>query len=88
MSKRTIVVMGRLLDQDDGLGVYGLQLLRELLRLDPDTHYLILLDSPKSQHLFRELGNAETQVLPARSKLYWDQVVVPRAGPRPKADFL
>jgi hypothetical protein len=61
MSKRTIGVMGRLLDQDDGLGVYGLQLLRELLRLDPFTRYLILLDSPKSQHLFREFGNAATR---------------------------
>ena len=62
MSNRTIGVMGRLLDQDDGLGVYGLQLLRELMRLDPHTRYLILLDTTKSQHLFREYGNAETCV--------------------------
>ena len=88
MSKRTIGVMGRLLDQDDGLGVYGLQLLRELLRLDPHTRYLILLDTPKSQHLFREFGNAETCVLPARSKLYWDQVVVPRAARRFNVDLI
>jgi hypothetical protein len=73
MSKRTIGIMGRLLDQDDGLGVYGLQLLRELLRLDPHTRYLILLDTPKSQHLFREFGNAETHVLPARGTTTWSQ---------------
>jgi glycosyltransferase involved in cell wall biosynthesis len=88
MSKRTIGVMGRLLDQDDGLGVYGLNLLRELLRLDPHTRYAILLDTPKSQHLFREFGNAETHVLPARSKLFWDQVVVPRAARRMGADLI
>ena len=88
MSKRTIAIMGRLLDQDDGLGVYGLQLLRELLRIDPQTRYLILLDSAKSQHLFREFGNAEACVLPARSKLYWDQVVVPRAARRFNVDLI
>lgn len=88
MSTRTIGIMGRLLDQDDGLGVYGLQLLRELMRLDPHTRYLILLDSTKSQHLFREFGNAETCVLPARSKLYWDQVVVPRAARRFNVDLI
>jgi hypothetical protein len=88
MSKRTIAVMGRLLDQEDGLGVYGVQLLRELLRLDPHSRYVILLDSPKSQHLFREFGNAETRVLPALSKLYWDQVVAPLAARRCNADLI
>jgi glycosyltransferase involved in cell wall biosynthesis len=80
--------MGRLLDQDDGLGVYGLQLLRELLRLDPHSRYVILLDTPKSQHLFREFGNAETCVLPSLSKLYWDQVVAPLAARRCNADLI
>ena len=71
MSKRTIAVMGRLLDQEDGLGVYGLQLLRELLRLDPHSRYVILLDTPKSQHLFREFGNGDTCA--AHQQTYWDQ---------------
>lgn len=88
MTKRTIGVMGRLLDQDDGLGVYGLNLLRELLRLDSDTQYLIWLDSPKSRHLFREFGNARMQVLRAPSKLLWDQVAVPRAARRADVDLI
>lgn len=88
MSKRTIGVMGRQLDQDDGLGVYALNLLRELLKLDPDTHYVIFLDSPKSQHLFREFGNAETCVAPAKRKLYWDQVVVPRLARKFNVDLI
>ena len=33
MSKRTIAVMARLLDQEDGLGVYGLQLLFAIVLL-------------------------------------------------------
>jgi glycosyltransferase involved in cell wall biosynthesis len=88
MSKRTIAVMGRLMDQDDGIGIYGQNLMRELLRLDPDTRYLILLDTPKSQNLLREFGNAESVVIPARSKLYWDQVIVPRAARKANADLI
>lgn len=88
MSKRVIGVMGRQLDQDDGLGIYALNLLRELLRLDPHTRYVIFLDTTKSQHLFREFGNAETCVAPARFKLYWDQVVVPRLARRFNVDLI
>jgi glycosyltransferase involved in cell wall biosynthesis len=88
MTERTIAVMGRLLDQDDGLGVYGFNLLRELLRLDPHTRYVILLDSPRSAHLFGDAGNAEAWVMPARYKLYWDQVVVPLAARRCAADLI
>jgi glycosyltransferase involved in cell wall biosynthesis len=80
--------MGRLLDQDDGLGVYGLNLLRELLTLDPETRYVILLATPKSAHLFRDFRNADVCVLPARYKLYWDQVVVPRAARRLDVDLV
>ena len=37
MSSRTICVMGRLLDQDDGLGVYGL-LGRDIVLREPPYH--------------------------------------------------
>jgi len=86
--KRTIAVMGRLLDQQDGIGVYGFNLIRELLRLDPDTRYIILLDTPKSQSLFREFPNAMIHVEPARSKLYWDQIIVARAARRFDVDLI
>jgi glycosyltransferase involved in cell wall biosynthesis len=80
MPRRTIGVMGRLVDQNDGIGIYGRYLLSELLRMDPETLYVILLDTPKHEHSFREFRNARVVVLPARSKLYWDQVVVARAA--------
>jgi glycosyltransferase involved in cell wall biosynthesis len=88
MPRRTIGVMGRLVDQDDGIGIYGQYLLREMLRLDPDTLYVILLDSPKREHVFREFSNAQVVVMPARSKLYWDQVLVPRAARKFNVDLI
>jgi glycosyltransferase involved in cell wall biosynthesis len=88
MSKRTIGIMGRMLDQDDGLGVYGLHLLREMFRLDPDTSYVVFLDSTKSQHLFAEFGHVTTHVAPTRFKLLWDQVVVPRLARKFDVDLI
>lgn len=80
--------MARLVDQNDGLGIYGRNLLRELLRLDPRSVYVMLLDSPKHEHSFREFNNARVVVMPARSKLYWDQVLVPRMARKLGVDLI
>src|SRR5207249_4786548 len=82
MGQRVICVMGRPLDQDDGIGVYTSQLLRNMLTLDPTSRYVILLRTPKHQHMFDAFRNADTRVLPARTKTWWDQVVVPAAARR------
>jgi glycosyltransferase involved in cell wall biosynthesis len=88
MAGRTIAVMGRVLDQEGGLGVYARCLLPELLRQDPRTRYAVLLNSDKSLELLRPFPNAEPHVLPARSKLYWDQVTVALAARRLEADLI
>jgi glycosyltransferase involved in cell wall biosynthesis len=80
MSRRTIAIMGRVLDQDDGLGIYSLNLLQQMFALDRHTRYEVLLQTPKCRDLFAGMPNAATRVLPARSKLLWDQWVVPRAA--------
>lgn len=88
MPKRTIAVMARLVDQKDGLGIYGQHLLRELLLEDPETRYVILLETPTCEEMFRGYRNAEVVVMPGRSKLYWDQVRVPRAAREFHADLI
>ena len=85
---RTIGVMGRLLDQSDGLGGYGRHLLHHLLLLDRDSRYVIFLASPATQGLFSGLPNAETRIVPCRSRLIWDQVLVPRLARRLGVDLL
>ena len=88
MRQRRIAIMGRLLDQNDGMGVYSQYLTRNLLELDPHTHYSILLRTPNRRDLFRDYRNAETHVLPAKSILYWDQIVVARAARRLDVDLI
>ena len=85
---RTIGIMGRVLDQRDGLGFYCINLLRNMAALDPGSRYVVFLATSKNADLFRDLANVETHVLPSRSKLWWDQVVVPRAARRFNVDLI
>jgi glycosyltransferase involved in cell wall biosynthesis len=87
-TKRTIGVMARLLDQQDGLGVYARHTLEQLVTLDPDTRYVLFLATSRARDLFKGRPNVETHVLPAKSKLWWDQVCVPRAARRARVDLL
>lgn len=88
MADRVICIMGRVLDQDDGLGVYSTNLLQELFLLDGTSRYIILLRTPQNANLFQHFENVETQVIPTKVKLLWDQWTVPIAAKRCGADIL
>jgi glycosyltransferase involved in cell wall biosynthesis len=80
--------MARMLDQDDGLGVYARNLLEQLLDLDRSSRYVILLRTDKCKDLFAQHPRADVRVLPARIKTVWDQVAAPLAAWRAKADLI
>ena len=88
MGNRTIGVMARALDQGDGLGLYCRQLLQHLLTLDTRTRYVIFLASEQSRGTFNEFANAREHVIRSRSKLVWDQLLVPLAARRQNVDLL
>jgi glycosyltransferase involved in cell wall biosynthesis len=85
---RNICVMGRILDQDDGLGVYADNLLRQLFVLDPDSHYHLILKTPRHQDRYEGFPNVTTSVIPRRIKILWDQVTVARFARRVEADIV
>ena len=80
--------MGRVLDQRDGLGLYCINLLRNMVALDPRSRYVIWLRTAEHSGLFSDFPNAETHVLPVRSSLWWDQVAVPAAARRFDVDLI
>lgn len=88
MAMRTIGVMGRLLGHADGLGVYAGHLLRHLIAMDPDSRYVIFLASAAPRELFAGQRNVEVRVIESRSRLLWDQVLVPREARRLGVDLL
>jgi glycosyltransferase involved in cell wall biosynthesis len=85
---RTIGVMARALDQADGLGRYCEQVLRSLLTLDPQTRYVIFVGSAAASSGWHQFANARPLVIRSRSKLIWDQVLVPGAARRLGVDLL
>jgi glycosyltransferase involved in cell wall biosynthesis len=88
MHKRTVCIMGRILDQMDGLGVYSTHLLRHLFKIDPESRYVILLRTDNNASIFNEFENVEVQLFPSRSKLWWDQIIVPLVARRNRADII
>ena len=88
MAARTIGVMGRVLDQADGLGLYARHLLQHLTTLDAGSRYVLFLASPAAGAHFAAQRNVEVRVLESRSRLLWDQVLVPRAARRLGVDLL
>ena len=88
MAARTIGVMGRVLDQADGLGLYARHLLEHLTTLDGGSRYVVFLASPAAGAHFAGQRNVEVRVLESRSRLLWDQVLVPRAARRLGVDLL
>jgi glycosyltransferase involved in cell wall biosynthesis len=88
MPARVIGVMGRLLDQADGLGVYARHLMQHMVSIDAGSRYVIFLASPAASGLFNAHRNVEVRVLESRSRLLWDQVLVPRAARRLGVDLL
>jgi glycosyltransferase involved in cell wall biosynthesis len=87
-SARTIGVMARALDQADGLGRYCEQVLRQLLLLDPRSRYVIFAGNETACAPWREYINAEPRVIRSRTKLVWDQILVPAAARRLGVDLL
>lgn len=87
-ARRTIGVMARAIDQQDGLGRYCEQVLHQLLTLDPQTRYVIFLHTDAAADRWREFPNAQPRVIRSYSKLAWDQLLVPAAARRVGVDLL
>jgi glycosyltransferase involved in cell wall biosynthesis len=88
MKKRTIFIMGRVLDQLDGLGVYSYHLLSHVFEKDKESNYIILLRSSNNAAIFDEYKNVHVEIYHSRSKVIWDQIIAPLTARRYKADMI
>lgn len=80
--------MGRVFDQRDGLGLYCINLVRNMVAQDDRSRYVIWLRTGQNKDLFRDMANVETHVLQGRGNLWWDQVTVPAAARRFGVDLI
>jgi glycosyltransferase involved in cell wall biosynthesis len=80
--------MLRAIDDVDGQGIYIRKLCDALFDLDAQNEYVAFYSRPGQAGRYRERPNVREVVVPGRSKLLWDQVLVPRAARGEHLDVL
>jgi len=80
--------MLRAIDDVDGQGIYIRKLCDALFDLDTRNQYIAFYNSERQAGRYRNRGNVREVVVPGRSKLFWDQVLVPLAARRERLDVL
>ena len=73
-----IGVMLRHLGAPGGIGVYTVNVLDALFKLDHENQYTLLYNSPEFLGRFPSLPNVTEKVLHAPNKIWWDQIAVSR----------
>jgi glycosyltransferase involved in cell wall biosynthesis len=75
-----------------GPGTYTIELVRALLRLDPDNQYVLLAPRPSDPATLPEIpagrDDVELVVTRLRAGILWDQLVLPRLARRHRIDLL
>jgi glycosyltransferase involved in cell wall biosynthesis len=83
-----IALMLRTLDERGGIGVYTRNLVETLLSLDQENEYILLYRNPANLGRYSHHGNVAERVVSAWGKALWDQVAVPVALRRERADVV
>lgn len=81
-------IMLRAVDEVDGAGVYIRKLITALLDRDRVNRYTLFYRSPAQRGRFGPRPNVQEVVVPAPSKLAWDQLAMPLAAMRARVDVL
>jgi glycosyltransferase involved in cell wall biosynthesis len=83
-----IGVMMRSANDVGGVGEYTRSLVHALLKADTRNRYFLFVHDEKAAKPFAHYPNALTIVLPAKSRLLWDQVHVPRESRKHRCDVI
>jgi glycosyltransferase involved in cell wall biosynthesis len=83
-----IAIMMRSADEAGGIGVYARNIVEELLKLDHDNEYILFYKSEKHLGRYAEFANCREVFLPGGNKAIWDQLTIPRAAKKAKADLI
>lgn len=83
-----IALMLRSLGEKGGINVYTINVVSNLLSIDDQNEYIILYKDENQSGAFADYDNAREVVLPAASKMLWDQVTVPRFLAKERVDLL
>jgi len=83
-----IGVMLRSITERGGVGIYTRNIIEELLKIDRHNEYVLFYKERASVGRFAAFPNAFETLLESRSKVIWDQVLVPRAARQQRVDLI
>ena len=73
-------IMLRHIQEKGGVVTYSHNLIKGFLRTGPENQYHLLYNDQGSKGIYRGFENVEEHVIPGRSRLWWDQSLVPKAA--------
>ena len=83
-----IGIMLRALDEKGGISVYAHNIVKELLRIDKQNHYVLFYRNKVHIGRFAHHANVTETVVRGANKVYWDQLAIPYVCWREKVDIL
>jgi glycosyltransferase involved in cell wall biosynthesis len=83
-----IGVMLRALEETQGIGIYSLNLMDELLPLDPHTEYVLFYKNPAFLGRYAAYSNVTERLVQAPGKFAWDQIRLPLEARKAGVDLL
>lgn len=83
-----IGVMLRALEEKQGIGIYSLNLMDELLPLDPQTEYVLFYKNPAFLGRYAAFPNVTEKLVTAPGKFAWDQIRLPLEARKAGVDVL
>jgi len=83
-----VLVMMRAMEQDSGFRWIVAGYVRSFLEAAPDDEFILAYRTDRHLGTFKEYANAREVMLPARHKLLWDQVAIPRLAWQEGADLI
>ncbi len=83
-----IGIMLRALDEHGGIAVYTRNLVRELVDIDRDNHYVLFYRSGQHVGTFAGHDNVTERLVRGPGKAFWDQIAIPVACWRENLDLI
>jgi len=83
-----IAIMMRSADEAGGIGVYARNIVEELLKLDHENEYILLYKSDKHLGRYSKFSHCQEVFVPGGNKAIWDQLTIPKAAKKAKADLI
>jgi len=83
-----IGVMLRAVRGKGGVGLYTMNILKNLLKIDKDNQYILFYQGKKRKTSFSGYPNVEEQWINVPYKILWDQIFIPLLALRTRVDLL